>query len=426
MKVKDTLYAILLALNVFLLLSGMHSSVITLTLIFSSLLLVLHNPLALVPLMYVTAITSKFVVLPNIAGYFYYIILFVIGSVIKYQQFSVKGVSSWGIFTLLYIVWLIISSSNSISGSFELVSRMMVAIIPIFFISIFEYKDNGSLPIYMLVSAITLSTYVLLKLHIAPEWYIASADSDISLMNLLNAQITISEDLNPNTLAQSLLIAYIITYTIAINWKKWWLLLFTILPITSMIIIGSRTVFITMLIISIFALLFSIKRSILWKVIAIAAVVICLTSILKHAESINERLDIETIVEDDGSGRFDTWHSLIKNVVPLYPVAGVGYGRVNLSKLGYSVDADNMYIDALSQIGIVGLMLLLVMIFCYFKMLWRMQDITSRIAVSLLFAILVVGFGETVFDTYIFTFVLFCAVLAKKTTQNIEIDPSND
>ena len=137
MKVKDTLYAILLALNVFLLLSGMHSSVITLTLIFSSLLLVLHNPLALVPLMYVTAITSKFVVLPNIAGYFYYIILFVIGSVIKYQQFSVKGVSSWGIFTLLYIVWLIISSSNSISGSFELVSRMMVAIIPIFFISIF-------------------------------------------------------------------------------------------------------------------------------------------------------------------------------------------------------------------------------------------------------------------------------------------------
>ena len=93
---------------------------------------------------------------------------------------------------------------------------------------------------------------------------------------------------------------------------------------------------------------------------------------------------------------------------------GVGYGRINLTWLGYDVDADNMYVDALSQIGVCGLMSLLLMLTSMTKPLLRNNTrmVVNQIALAMMIFIIIIGFGETIFDTYIFVFIIFFTLIA--------------
>jgi O-antigen ligase len=243
---------------------------------------------------------------------------------------------------------------------------------------------------------------------------VATVDDTITYKGMLNAQLTISEEVNPNTLAQGLLLAYLIIYTVAVSVRKWWLLIFAVLPIVPMMMIGSRTAFITLVVISILVLLFDSRISKKLKTLILLLTLLCIPTILNYANQFNERLDVDSIVEDDGSGRFDTWSMLVDNVIPNNPIMGVGYGRVNLERVGYAVDADNFYVDALSQIGAIGLLLLVLMLIFYLKPLWGKQDVNSRLALSLLLFIPIAGFGETIFDTFIFVFILLYAALARE------------
>ena len=421
MKIKQIASVLLLVLSSYIVLAGAHSSITTLFLMASSVALMLWQPLWLIPMLFLTSISSTFVVIPGLAGYIYYAYLLLIGSLLKLRLNTAGKISVAAIITFLYAVWLIVTATYSISGETEQAIKMLIAMIPIFIVPMFTQETNINTK-HLFVVAVVFSGYVLLKLLFAPVLYVATVDDAITYQNMLNAQLTISERVNPNTLSQGLLLAYLIIYTIAVSARKWLLLIFIALPIMPMLMIGSRTAFVTMVAISVLVLLFDSKLSKKLKTAIILLAILGIPTILNQANQINDRLDMESIVEDDGSGRFDTWKLLMDNVVPNNPIMGVGYGRVNLERIGYTVDADNMYVDALSQIGIVGLVLLMLMLIFYLKPLWGRQDKNSRIAISLLLFVLIEGFGETIFDTFIFVFILLYAVFARENIDRKSIE----
>ena len=341
MKIKQIASVLLLVLSSYIVLAGAHSSITTLFLMASSVALMLWQPLWLIPMLFLTSISSTFVVIPGLAGYIYYAYLLLIGSLLKLRLNTAGKISVAAIITFLYAVWLIVTATYSISGETEQAIKMLIAMIPIFIVPMFTQETNINTK-HLFVVAVVFSGYVLLKLLFAPVLYVATVDDAITYQNMLNAQLTISERVNPNTLSQGLLLAYLIIYTIAVSARKWLLLIFIALPIMPMLMIGSRTAFVTMVAISVLVLLFDSKLSKKLKTAIILLAILGIPTILNQANQINDRLDMESIVEDDGSGRFDTWKLLMDNVVPNNPIMGVGYGRVNLERIGYTVDADNM------------------------------------------------------------------------------------
>ncbi len=421
MRLKKIVSILLVVLSSYIVLADMHSYITTLILMASSITLMLWQPLWLIPMSFLTSISPTFVAVPGIAGFFFYTYLFVIGGLLKCRLNTSGKISIATALTLLYAIWIIVTATYSISGETEHAIKMLIAMIPIFVAPIFIQESDINTD-HLFIIAVVFSGYVLAKLLFSPVLYIATVDDTITYHNMLNAQLTISERINPNTLAQGLLLAYLIIYTIAISTRKWILLFFTALPIAPMLMIGSRTAFITMIAISVLVLMFDPKFSKKLKIAITLLTMLGIPSILNYANKINDRLNVESIVEDDGSGRFDTWRMLVNNVVPDHPIMGVGYGRANLERIGYAVDADNFYIDALSQMGIVGLALLILMLMFYMKPLWGRRDVSSRVAISLLFFVFIEGFGETVFDTFIFIFILLYAVLARESINKKKAD----
>ena len=64
----------------------------------------------------------------------------------------------------------------------------------------------------------------------------------------------------------------------------------------------------------------------------------------------------------------------------------------------------------------------MLMLIFYLKPLWGRQDKNSRIAISLLLFVLIEGFGETIFDTFIFVFILLYAVFARENIDRKSIE----
>lgn len=411
MKVREYALMLLLALNVALLLISEPSMLNTLILVGSSFLFVLCQPMLLVPLIYISSFSTSFVALPVIAGYFYYVYLFIFACFLKYPSFGMQTrppkILLW---MVVYAIWIYITALDSVSHDLQPALKMIAGMVPLLFVHMFRY-DIQLLYKYMFVAAISASVYLLLKLTLAPEWYVAHVDN-ISLLNLMNAQLTISEEINPNTVAQCALMNLLIMFSYAMDNRKWRWVIPAILSIAVMIMVGSRTSFIALLIIPVTSFVLWAKTSRKIKVLAIAAVIAVAPLLLQQVYQANERLDIDTIVDDDGSGRFNTWESLWESVIPANPISGVGFGRINLTRLGYAVDADNLYIDSLAQMGIVGLALLMIILVGLLIVLWRHSWQIGHMAVIFMMFIFTVGFGETVYDMFLFVFVLMFSLMS--------------
>lgn len=125
----------------------------------------------------------------------------------------------------------------------------------------------------------------------------------------------------------------------------------------------------------------------------------------------NSRMAFDTIIEDRGSGRFDTWEKLFQYTIPDNLLLGIGFGRENYTRLGYLVDGDNLYVDILTQLGLVGLIIFFYLLFTIFFNLRKIKTPYSKVAQSLILFILLGGIGETMFDSFLCWYVIFfCAI----------------
>lgn len=226
-----------------LLLTDPHSSLTTIALISASLLLMPY-PVAFIPLIMVSSVSSSITVVPGLAAIFYYIPLYLLSCIIrKKRKVRIKNFLP---LIFVFAFWLLVSSYNSVSGETALALRMLIAIIPLAFGALFimNLRDLNKL---MVITAIFSSIYIIAKLIYSPILY---STGDELVMTSVNSGLTIAKEINQNTLAQFLLINYLIVFVSAIEQKKNLLFLFCLPQLSSMLLTGSRTIFLSAIIIS--------------------------------------------------------------------------------------------------------------------------------------------------------------------------------
>jgi hypothetical protein len=146
-----------------------------------------------------------------------------------------------------------------------------------------------------------------------------------------------------------------------------------------------------------------------------------------YIDYIESRLVVSSFMEDQGSGRFVTWALLWQDVIPRYWIRGFGVGFANYLALGYQFDADNMYIDLLCQVGIIGSILFYLQHFHTFRRIRAMEDDKTIIDLLVIISIcfLFFGFGESVFSTTFYwgNLIILCTL---GRGENDYVDSSDD
>jgi O-antigen ligase len=297
---------------------------------------------------------------------------------------------------------------NSLSGDITAGVRMCVALLPLLLVPIFGF-DGERMMKYLLITAVVASIYITVKLIFDPVLFIPE---DYNKFSNVDLQITISSDINPNTVAQALFLLYIIIYVYLVNNRRWYLLLVELLPMLSIVLVGSRTIFVTLMSISFIMYLYASRTRMTRKIFLVILAVFLGLLVFMWGTSLNDRLILTSIMDDRGSGRFDTWQYLFNNVIPTNLMFGIGYGMTNMYDLGFDVDADNMYIDALTQMGVIGLSFIALILGSIWKRIRRNMEICSQVAVALIMFVLIAGIGETMYDTFIFVFILLYGIIS--------------
>lgn len=376
--------------------------------------LMIPNPLAFIPVLFVSSWSISFTAFPGLAAYFYYLALFfasIVVSLVFNKEKVVTFVSKipaarWA---LLFAIWISITGFYSISGEWHSAIKIALYIVPLILISRLHLKGMDFCRTSIDIIAAFFSVYCFYIILFAPVQYY----SDLETVG----QNSIRSDMNPNTVSQIVLVLFTILYSEVFRTKKYWLLLFAAFDVGTLMILGSRTAFFTMAIIAIVYLMLVLKTSV-WKKTLLFGAFLAMFFVLYSLGSgmgRSNRLSINTIEEDQGSGRFYTWEVLLTEVVPYHFYKGIGVGKANYDNLPiYALDADNLYIDLLTATGIVGLILFFIYYFLNLRHLFRhrkkKRDWDFLIAVFL--AYLFEGLGETVYDQPMFWFWGLLAMLA--------------
>ena len=377
-------------------------------------LLVARNPVNLIPLIFISAISTSIVVIPRFAAVFYYTYLFFFAYLVKHR-FKFKWDKN-RILIILFALWILLGAYNSITGEVFLVYRLLALILPLVLCTSCKLNITSLISGLLTISVVS-SVYILYKILFNPVLFLPGEGALNYSYSSELVQLTIAREINPNTLAQFLLIIYLILFTFYLEIKKRILLLFCFISLISVLIIGSRTIFLSLLMISFILFMNTSSISKIKKIFIITFFLIMGQVLLNFVIDTNNRLAFDTIIENKGSGRFDTWNSLFSNVIPNNFIMGIGYGRQNLTHLGYDVDADNLYVDILTQLGIVGFILFFVIYLRLLKYVYNLKDFPAKVAFSLLLFILFAGLGETVFDTFIYWIIIFYTLLILNNKQ---------
>lgn len=145
-------------------------------------------------------------------------------------------------FSLLFAIWIFATAFSSVSGVWYGAVKLALYIIPIYIISRLRLRDMSFCRTSMDIIAAFFSVYCLYVLLFAPVQYY----SDLEIYG----RTSLRSDMNPNTVAQIVLLLFTILYCEAFRTKKYWLMLFALLDVGSIMFLGSRTAFFTMVIIA--------------------------------------------------------------------------------------------------------------------------------------------------------------------------------
>jgi O-antigen ligase len=166
---------------------------------------------------------------------------------------------------------------------------------------------------------------------------------------------------NPNTLGS--IFIFTIPMTIYAIYSKYLStskgIIFMTLQLISLYMTRSRTSIITIVLLFIFYyIFFSERNKTLKKISMIIVPIISLFFILRFKTSLLLALRLSSL---DTSGRIDAWKIGLSYIINR-PLIGVGFGVSQeelLEPLGYNITFHNIYITLLTEIGIVGFIIIL-------------------------------------------------------------------
>lgn len=416
-KGNQRFYLFLNLLSSFLIVSGATSGIKSIGLVLMSILM-LPCPIAILPMIFVSSWSISFVAIPGVAAFFYYLVLFALSIILNINNsvYIVKS-SRYILFALLFALWIFFRGFQSVSGDWYLPMKIALYILPVIIFMKYRFRDIAFFRTSLVVIALFFTLYFLYIALFNQVDYLYVIEENGEPLNTLQS-LSFRSDMNPNTASQIVLPLFFILFCEVFRSKKYWFLYFcfALLDIVLLMYLGSRTAFFTVIITVFLYLMFILKTSFVKKiflVLVIGALAFGVNS-QKYRFEQAERLNVSSLQEDEGNGRFITWKYLSKEVIPNNWLKGIGVGRNNYNRYGFDYDADNMYIDLLCQTGVIGLTLFLLYYFRNLYYLFRLrgnkQDWNFLIAIFL--AYLVEGWGESVFDTPLFWFCALMAILA--------------
>lgn len=201
---------------------------------------------------------------------------------------------------------------------------------------------------------------------------------------------------------------------------------FICIAVYIMILTGSRSALIGVILSTIIIIVIYRKyniKSILYTSI-ILFIAISFGDLMYNKNTIlKDRYNYENIIETGGTGRLDKHKIIYKNIIPNYPLFGVGIGGKNIiaagSKYGLDRPAHSIITDPLSQLGIIGFSLhLFLLILIIHRLMTRtyINDRWKSYACFILFLIMIScfnGIGETIFYEKFFwnNFALACLLI---------------
>jgi hypothetical protein len=396
--------------STFFLINDINSMAETVALVVMSMALI-RRPSNFLPLLFVSAWFSRIVVLPMFSAFYYYLFLYVITILFSSGIYKKRQVDMLTLAIMAFAVWLVLTGVGSLTGSVQQSLKLVVSVLALVFANLFKSNDHAYTHRLMIALSAFCSVVFFAFLLLRPVDYTIDTNVNWGVGYISNTSITLMKDLNPNSAAQIILYLYLFLFCDALSSKRKYLLLFALLDVYILYMLESRTCFYTMVIVSVIYPLIGLK-SVFWKRTITAALVIYAIWLLYSKyilDSWNEsRLVASSLLDDEGSGRFIMWGLLVGQVIPNYWFMGIGLGRENYAALGYPFDADNLYLDILCQTGIIGLALLM---FIHIKLLVTTVRTNKKChqldqCVVWMVATLIVGLGESVFDTLLYWFIL--------------------
>lgn len=385
-------------------------------------LLMIPEPVTFLPVLFVSSWSISFVAMPGIAAFFYYLALFFVSLILDRKQsvFYFESFPAEAKIALLLSLWIFVTGFFSLSGVWNSALKVALYVVPVFLVSRSSIRDLEFCRSSMVVIAAVFSVYFFYISLFAPVEFINETDDFTIDPNHVQFN-SLGRNINPNTASQYVLLLFIILYSEAFRAKKYWIIILAACNIVTLMYLGSRTAFFSMVVVAVVYLILILKTSVVNKILLLSAMVgvfLVIYSQFGRFER-SDRLRLSTVYEDEGSGRFVTWTILFNNVIPKHLMKGIGVGRQNYVEAGVYMrgtykDADNLYIDVLTQMGIIGLALFILFYVLVLRNLIKYRKVKRDwdFLLAVFLAYLVEGLGETVFDTPMFWFLGLMVMIA--------------
>lgn len=238
-------------------------------------------------------------------------------------------------------------------------------------------------------------------------------------INFVN-RLTIVETVNPNRLGLALAI-YGVILLFSFYYEKNKITKFVSLTsylavLFSILLTGSRNSLLALVVVS---LIVWLKSSIVAKgmvktfkslVVGIASISI-LQFFVKWIPEF-DRFSLNSVIEDQGSGRFENNIFMLKNVIPENLLFGIGLGGqenyISQFALGKLDTAHNLVISTLTDMGLLGSVPLFIMIVILLKCgIYILITVNiENLYVYLLLCLLILGLGETIYTERTFWIII--------------------
>jgi hypothetical protein len=403
---EGRLYLFITLVSMLILISDMRKADASILLAVLSLLM-LSRPLTIVPMLFVTSWNMTFSIF-GLGAYFYYFILFIIAMIFNHQQYGkFVGINRTTLLYILFAAYIVYSAVFSFSHVTGPAIRLMFTILSVAFAGLYQCRNHTYILKSLFWIAIVASVFFGFRMLISPVPFVIESKG---LTVISNYWPSIMRHMNPNSAAQIITILSIILFISAVRIKQFKVLttLAIFLNLNTLLLLASRTSFYALCISFAFYLITASHMYKYQKFFSILLTVGCMYFLNQYIESSASRLFVTSVLEDNGSGRFIHWAQLWKDVVPTYWLQGFGYGIDNYRFLGYHFDADNLYIDLLCQLGVIGSALFYFLHFYMMKYtnFARRDNIGMEMQFFMSVCFLVLGFGESVFDRPLYWAVL--------------------
>lgn len=388
-------------------------------------LLLLPFPESYIPLIFASSVSRSISIFGFSATYYYAIVLLFYVSIKSKFRFSKNNGKSWN-YLRTFLVWLLICSLFSVTDTMTIFVRIVIVIFLCHLCASTKILGINESLYFLKKTAPIILTIILAKLLVSPVPYVIEGNYTILVLN------SVSESINPNQLAQLIATILFLSVTTLKDNNKILSIVCIVFSILILFLLKSRTSLYAALAISAFYFLFVLYRvkfkyRLLIFCCAIFFVVLQLLTAIQldptetttHGES--KGMDVASLVESGGSGRIFMWQEVISDVIPKHPIKGIGLGTENYEAIGYEHDCDNLFLDLIAETGFVGFFLFFMFFIKTALKINQENNTTGTIIKYLLYLILFLGIGETLFDAlFMWSIVFLCYIYMFSNKQSYQ------